>query len=1229
MSKQSSQATITHLRASLADVGRRRTLLVLLHQTGLLLTALAAVVLGMSLLSLWLPASFGLQLLLLMITAGASVALVWRYLAALRRLRADDRQLAGIIESRMPDLEQRLLTSLEFSPDSDASQKAGVSAQFVEQLWVDAVEHLRVQEQQLQQVSDRRMPYLSASAAALATVVTFIAFFSSEALLRAGAQLLWPFSLRPVTVELAAPEVPAEPLELVITVEPGDIRMQRGRSASINVRIENALPGNSIRLRMQSDQLNWYDVAMREEGSGSNGAAYSYYMPAVEEDLMYYVSIDEPEGGDGGQRSRQYSITLYDLPRAEQIDLAYIYPAYTGIENLQEEDGGDMVAPEGTEVALNVLFNKAVQQAEIVFDDDSRIPLVIDGLTGAATLTVSRDTGYRIIATDFDQLQSEDPDVFYIRSIPDQPPVLALHSPGRDQDVMPLEEVILQVEATDDYGLSEFQLHYSVVGTDEQAIDFLPTEQTRNITGNQMIFMEDLAVQPGDFVSYYMTLADNNGLRGAQQVVSDIYFLQVVPTDQEFRQASAGQQGGGGGGGGGGDNSSSALVTLQKDIIAATWRLRQQQLTMDQQQFDDDVAVLAESQREAMERAGMSIERLSERLDFADDSFANAVTFLQRAIEQMDLAAAQLDAQALTTAMQPEQQALQMVLRAEAEINRTDVNFQRQAGGGGGGGGQQEREDLRELFDMEMGQNENRYETPRQAGGGQQQNTEESSRLEELARRQESLTRAQRNLARRMEDMEEEQRRRELERLRREQEQLTSELAQLQQQMNTRQQMQQAQNSQQQGGQQSNSQASNEQMQRALQQMQEAAEAQSPAQAAARSQRALESLREQQRQMAEQPQNSANQLAQSIAQRGQQLIQQQRDLQQSLQQLAQEQGLGQTRQASSNSEGVQELVQQQERNRQELAEIERMLRAVIARASNEEQQLLSQAQQANRAILPLTEQMDTANRVLRNGMVNLAIDIEQEVADGLNELDRNLQALGAGAQTPAPTGQDPVMQAAADASALRQQLEQLQQEIDAREAGQSGEASIAQMREQLARSQQLAQQLAQQLEQADQQAGQPGSQQAGQRGQQAQQLAQQGQQGQPGQPGQPGQQQAAGGGGGQLASGPLNSQQRIGSGGIPEQGEAALWGNARSISSEISSQSLEAFMSQPELLRGLLQPMIELESDLRARAEMAQISQRLFSVSEEEIPDQYRSLVESYYRALSETGSPTQTAPSE
>jgi hypothetical protein len=94
-----------------------------------------------------------------------------------------------------------------------------------------------------------------------------------------------------------------------------------------------------------------------------------------------------------------------------------------------------------------------------------------------------------------------------------------------------------------------------------------------------------------------------------------------------------------------------------------------------------------------------------------------------------------------------------------------------------------------------------------------------------------------------------------------------------------------------------------------------------------------------------------------------------------------------------------------------------------------------------------------------------------------------------------------------------------------------------------------------------------------------------------------------------------------GLGSIPEPGEAALWGNARSISADITQQSLEAFMNQPELLRGLLQPLLALESDLRARAELAQITRRLYAVSEEDIPDQYRRLVEAYYRALSENRS--------
>jgi hypothetical protein len=92
--------------------------------------------------------------------------------------------------------------------------------------------------------------------------------------------------------------------------------------------------------------------------------------------------------------------------------------------------------------------------------------------------------------------------------------------------------------------------------------------------------------------------------------------------------------------------------------------------------------------------------------------------------------------------------------------------------------------------------------------------------------------------------------------------------------------------------------------------------------------------------------------------------------------LSREQGVGQSREEVAGNDQLEPLLNQQQQNRRELEELERMLRAVIARAGNDEQQLLSQAQQASRAVRPLREQMDTSHRVLRNGMVNLALDIE-------------------------------------------------------------------------------------------------------------------------------------------------------------------------------------------------------------------------------------------------------------
>ena len=1182
--------TIESLRYTLTSLQKRQSRLVFAKSAGLLLLALSTLAAaGIGYAAAFTSSGYAsVGLLAVMFASGVGVTFL--ILRSSRRGLSDQKALAHYVEEQLPDFEQRLLTSLEFDRSQSTAAQRGVSPAFVEQLWRDAAAHLETQQREVQRVGSAREPLIFLFSGLAALTVIALALIESPALRSAAQGLMTPFA------EIAVVE--ADPVAAIaLEVMPGDVEMQRGDSLTVNVRVSNAQPP-ALTLQLQDDRLNWRDYPMTLEASDDDGASFSYYLPALMKDTLYRVLLPS-----GEVDSREHQITLYDLPRVESIAVALDFPAYTGEEDTVEEDSGDIVAPRGTQVALDVLFNKPLAQARILFESSLEgveelyvdSDLQVDGLAGKVQFTVKGDGVYRIVASDLDGFETAAPLDYYIRAIEDQAPVLTLRRPGADQDVFPLEEVVLEVDASDDYGLSEFKLNYAVVGAEDTAIDFLPAETVRSAEGKTLLYLEDLAVEPGDFVSYYLTLADNNALDGPTQVVSDIYFLEVIPTEQEFRRAN--QQGGGGGGGQQGGGESSALVTVQKDIIAATWKLRNRLRSAEDQDIEADTEIIAQSQREATGRARMSIDRLAERLSFSDDSYDLAVENLSLAIEQMNLAADDLDELQVTSALKPEQLALQYILKAEANINRTDISMQQNSGGGGGGGAQQEREDLRELFEMEMGQLENRYETPggnSQAGGS---NAEEVNKLEELARRQEALTRAQRNLARREQELEEEQRRRELERLRRQQEQLSAELEQLASNSQSSQRGQQRSQSAAQGGEQSQQNQQNQQSQqnqpssqaasqssasaqaangqssaqdpaedsprsaidRAIEQMQQASRSESAALAAARSQKALESLREQQRELTEQGESSVAQIARRLADRGQALLRQQQALEDGLQAVSEAQGLGQTRREARRDDALEALLDAQRQQQRDLEEIEDMLRAVVTRGDSDDRRLLTQAQAATRELQPLRDDMATSNRVLRNGMVNLAIDMEQDLGAQIDSLAQSLAGLNPSQQQ---TGDS--QQLAQDAQRLREEIEALEAEVGQfNQQGQEprGETSLAQMRERLSNSQQLAEAVSQQLAQ--------------QRGGNAQR-----------QPGQP-----------------------------------SSVGSARSVRSQLSRQDVEDFLERPELFEALLKPIIELEGALRAQAEREAASQQLFTADEEQVPEAYRDLVEQYYRTLSEGNS--------
>src|SRR5207245_89781 len=120
----------------------------------------------------------------------------------------------------------------------------------------------------------------------------------------------------------------------------------------------------------------------------------------------------------------------------------------------------------------------------------------------------------------------------------------------------------------DGYGIDRLDLVYSVRGTAEKSVPLTIARGSQTATGRHTLFLEDLNVQPGDFISYYVRARDLTRGTRPNEARSDIFFLEVKPYEQEFTLAQSA-----GGLPGGGQSGIDDLVNAQKQIVVSTWKL--------------------------------------------------------------------------------------------------------------------------------------------------------------------------------------------------------------------------------------------------------------------------------------------------------------------------------------------------------------------------------------------------------------------------------------------------------------------------------------------------------------------------------------------------------------------------------------------------------------------------------------------------------------------------------
>ena len=1164
--------------------GARRVWKRSLFWTGfaIVLTGIIALLAGEAIVDWLMPLPGTVRIMLLGVGAGVIGYLLYTYLVQPLRASLTLRDVALNVERNHPDLEDRLVSAIEFGNRESTDP---IETHMLQRLLEDTTE--RVKGINFKATIDHSRTRKHVGIAALVVVGCVI------------LSLLFPTEIHTSLLRVLVPWEKTDPiLTTKLAVEPGNARILRGKSLPIHVTVTGksadkvVLTYRDIGVQQPSTSDVNKDgqqpktmIGMLQNPDDKRGFAYEIFN--IDTDMEYYVVANETT-------SERYAVEVFEMPKVTEISVAYTYPDYTGLKPVVQTGTGDIHAVVGTQAEIRLTTNKAIQTASIaislqqsavsqelsdagenVRNADNDLPradsqmVISDGNTLTTTIDVAEDGSYDIQLLCIDGFNNEIPIEYMIKAIPDAVPEVVIKEPGRDVKATKLDEVEIIAEATDDYGVAELKLMYRIGSDELQALvmesskeavsnkrlllneNLLPESrklkaESQYADGAYTFYLEEFDVEPGDIISYYAHATDNNTRTGPGEDSSDLYFIEIRPFNENFHEGeSEGEPGQAE------PNPLSDVISSQKEIIRETSKhIRAKPVTVTQK-YQAAVRKTGEKQTELKDKTQRVVDEFSAAMQGESAVTPEILMNLEDAIDKMGEASDSLSVVRPDEAIPPEQEALELLIKVSLEIPKVlmqmrnsnpqlaeDLELEMEEL-------QSELENQQNELDMEMQeQTQEMLDQARQMLGEQQQLSEQSQQLGR--ENQPSPSEMQQNSQ--------------------QQGQLAQQAQQMAQQLNTMQQSGQGTQGQRLNQAGEAMQQASEQMEEALQGMQQ----EEPQLSAAKGQKAEERLQEAIEQLEKVAAEYTDAALDRAAQQLQALTESQSDVQQQTQELR-----GRSQESEMRPEDFRrasELANQQRELQRNLETLERTLRDIQEQLTPDNPEASQNVADATRRLVEeqTAEDMATAQRALQWRSFRAADQNQQAVLDALEQTRGDLQQARAN-------------MANTEEEQLEAELEQLQQ---ARERMQDIQRELQAMdgQEQTEEQQQRREQLAQQQQQIQEQM------------QRAQEARQRRDGNQPGNPDEPPDQEAQVGG--------RESDREI----------DRLWlGMLDTMDYRPGSRS-NPFPNYEFVIRDL----DKLESALEERLNTLQEKKRIAQVAKEDVPPEYRRLVDDYYESLSQ-----------
>jgi hypothetical protein len=238
----------------------------------------------------------------------------------------------------------------------------------------------------------------------------------------------------------------------------------------------------------------------------------------------------------GGFNSASFTVEVKPRPSLLNMIAKLSFPAYLHRQNETINNVGDLLIPEGTKVTWQ-MHTENSEQLAFIFQNQSHNLNIANNMAVFST-TVRRNGPYRIVprnsfVSNTDSLNHQ------IAVIADQfPSISVVETP----DSVSTKALYFSGNIADDYGLStlkfKFQIKENGKTISEQS---RPVAIKTNQIEDSFFYLwnlKDIDVKPGQVLTYFFEVADNDGVNGAKISRSEIKTYQV-PTQQQVAQKIA------------------------------------------------------------------------------------------------------------------------------------------------------------------------------------------------------------------------------------------------------------------------------------------------------------------------------------------------------------------------------------------------------------------------------------------------------------------------------------------------------------------------------------------------------------------------------------------------------------------------------------------------------------------------------------------------------------------